>query len=187
MIRRIILLLTIAAIGWYAVTRLLRPKEVPIGDELEPWPDEQQEGFAERVTEKASGAVAVTRRAAQAPVARIRSIIGEHGPDTPEAEAGADATADVERQAADGSSAATATSSQPGTVAVSQDGGDGQTADSTGTQTGTVKGNINRDGEKIYHLPGDPAYERTKPERMFASAEEAEAAGYRRAGHRNNG
>ncbi|MGD9893011.1 MAG: MBL fold metallo-hydrolase, partial [Dehalococcoidia bacterium] len=50
---------------------------------------------------------------------------------------------------------------------------------------GTVKGNINRDGEKIYHLPGDPAYERTHAERMFASAAAAEAAGYRRAGQRH--
>jgi hypothetical protein len=46
-----------------------------------------------------------------------------------------------------------------------------------------VKGNI-RDrnpnkGEKIYHLPGDNGYAQTKPERCFADAAEAEAAGYR--------
>jgi hypothetical protein len=49
---------------------------------------------------------------------------------------------------------------------------------------GLIKGNINRDGEKIYHLPGDPAYERTKAEQMFATIDEAEAAGFRRAGRR---
>ena len=48
---------------------------------------------------------------------------------------------------------------------------------------GEVKGNIRPDGEKIYHLPGDPAYARTIAEQTFASAEEAEAAGFRRAGH----
>jgi hypothetical protein len=46
-----------------------------------------------------------------------------------------------------------------------------------------VKGNVRHDGEKIYHLPGDPAYERTNAEQTFATAEEAEAAGFRRAGH----
>jgi hypothetical protein len=46
-----------------------------------------------------------------------------------------------------------------------------------------IKGNI-RDrnpnkGEKIYHLPGDNGYAQTKPERCFADAAEAEAAGFR--------
>jgi micrococcal nuclease len=45
-----------------------------------------------------------------------------------------------------------------------------------------VRGNIRAGGEKIYHLPGDPAYDRVHPEETFASPEEAEAAGYRRAG-----
>jgi len=43
-----------------------------------------------------------------------------------------------------------------------------------------VKGNINGKGDKIYHRPGDPQYERTKPELLFCSAEEAEAAGFRK-------
>lgn len=43
-----------------------------------------------------------------------------------------------------------------------------------------VKGNITRDGQKIYHLPkGDPYYQATHPERCFASARQARAAGYR--------
>ena len=46
----------------------------------------------------------------------------------------------------------------------------------------TIKGNVRSDGDKIYHMPGDPAYERTNAEEFFASAEEAEAAGFRRAG-----
>lgn len=49
-----------------------------------------------------------------------------------------------------------------------------------------IKGNINRAGEKIYHLPGGRWYDRTrisKPagERMFCSEEEAVKAGWRRA------
>lgn len=42
-----------------------------------------------------------------------------------------------------------------------------------------VKGNINARGEKIYHLPGDPNYVRTKAEECFPDAASAEAAGYR--------
>ncbi|TCI57916.1 thermonuclease [Exiguobacterium sp. SH5S13] len=44
-----------------------------------------------------------------------------------------------------------------------------------------IKGNINRDGEKIYHVPGGASYERTNPEEMFCTEGEAEAAGFRRA------
>ncbi|MFN4213182.1 MULTISPECIES: thermonuclease family protein [Exiguobacterium] len=48
-------------------------------------------------------------------------------------------------------------------------------------QTCDIKGNINRDGEKIYHVPGGASYERTIAEEMFCSEREAEAAGFRRA------
>ena len=39
-----------------------------------------------------------------------------------------------------------------------------------------VKGNL---PSAIYHLPGGPSYEATDPERCFATAEEAELAGFR--------
>jgi endonuclease YncB( thermonuclease family) len=47
-----------------------------------------------------------------------------------------------------------------------------------------IKGNINRDGEKIYHLPASPAYARTHintraGERYFCTEAEARAAGWR--------
>lgn len=42
-----------------------------------------------------------------------------------------------------------------------------------------IKGNINRDGERIYHAPDSPSYGGVIPERCFASAAEAEAAGFR--------
>ncbi|TRY27962.1 nuclease [Brevibacillus sp. LEMMJ03] len=42
-----------------------------------------------------------------------------------------------------------------------------------------IKGNINAKGEKIYHVPGSPNYERTKAEVWFATEEEAKAAGFR--------
>lgn len=45
-----------------------------------------------------------------------------------------------------------------------------------------IKGNINRNGERIYHLPNDPYYSRTNPEAMFCSEDEARAAGFRHAG-----
>ncbi len=50
-----------------------------------------------------------------------------------------------------------------------------------------IKGNINRKGERIYHLPGDKWYDQTKidptkGERWFCSEAEAQAAEWRRAG-----
>lgn len=53
----------------------------------------------------------------------------------------------------------------------------------------TIKGNISRKGEKIYHLAGSRDYERTQiteasGERMFCSEEEAKAAGWRPANSR---
>lgn len=49
-----------------------------------------------------------------------------------------------------------------------------------------IKGNINRRGEHIYHVPGDKYYERTiitasRGERWFCTESEAQAAGWRRA------
>lgn len=47
-----------------------------------------------------------------------------------------------------------------------------------------IKGNINRKGDQIYHLPGSRDYEKTvidagSGERMFCSEDEAKAAGWR--------
>jgi hypothetical protein len=47
-----------------------------------------------------------------------------------------------------------------------------------------IKGNINREGEKIYHTPWSPWYDRTvidesKGQRWFCDEAEAEAAGWR--------
>ena len=46
-----------------------------------------------------------------------------------------------------------------------------------------IKGNVNSDGEYIYHCPNSPSYSRTKVnlsegDRWFCSPEEAEAAGF---------
>jgi hypothetical protein len=48
-----------------------------------------------------------------------------------------------------------------------------------------IKGNINLEGEKIYHVPSGEYYEKTviepeKGERWFCSEEDAAAAGWRR-------
>lgn len=47
-----------------------------------------------------------------------------------------------------------------------------------------IKGNINRAGQKIYHVPGSPSYDQTQineaaGERWFCSEREAVAAGWR--------
>ena len=44
-----------------------------------------------------------------------------------------------------------------------------------------IKGNRNRKGQWIYHVPGMPYYDRTRPEELFCTEAEAQAAGYRRA------
>ena len=49
-----------------------------------------------------------------------------------------------------------------------------------------IKGNINSEGEKIYHVPGGRSYEKTKispgrGERMFCSEAQAREAGWRAA------
>jgi endonuclease YncB( thermonuclease family) len=43
-----------------------------------------------------------------------------------------------------------------------------------------IKGNHSRRGDWIYHLPGMPYYNETRPEAMFCTEAEAQAAGYRR-------
>lgn len=45
--------------------------------------------------------------------------------------------------------------------------------------TRPIKGNIKPNGEKIYHLPGQPDYDSVKPETTFATEAEARAAGFR--------
>lgn len=45
----------------------------------------------------------------------------------------------------------------------------------------TIKGNINRKGERIYHVPGGASYNKTIPEEWFFTEDEARAAGFRRA------
>lgn len=44
-----------------------------------------------------------------------------------------------------------------------------------------IKGNRNRRGQWIYHVPGMPYYGPTRAEEMFCSEEQAQAAGYLRA------
>jgi endonuclease YncB( thermonuclease family) len=44
-----------------------------------------------------------------------------------------------------------------------------------------IKGNRNRKGQWIYHMPGMPYYDQTRPEEIFCTEAEARAAGYRRA------
>ena len=44
-----------------------------------------------------------------------------------------------------------------------------------------IKGNRSRRGEWIYHMPGMPYYDQTRPEEIFCTEAEAQVAGYRRA------
>ncbi|MFC4353653.1 thermonuclease family protein [Chryseomicrobium palamuruense] len=46
----------------------------------------------------------------------------------------------------------------------------------------TIKGNINRQGEKIYHVPEGRYYSQTNPEEWFCSERQARDAGFRKSG-----
>jgi len=139
MIRRMIILVSLGAAGWFLYTRLLRPKPAYVDDWEDFAADDEERGdIADRASDTTADATAAAQGGADASVNRIRALVGDHD-EAPTAVAASDRA---------------------------------------------IKGNVNRDGEKIYHMPGDPAYERTKAEQMFATAEEAEAAGFRRAGNR---
>lgn len=57
----------------------------------------------------------------------------------------------------------------------------GRSNDWANRATCVIKGNQNRRGQFIYHVPGMPYYDRTRPEQLFCTEAEARAAGYRRA------
>lgn len=44
-----------------------------------------------------------------------------------------------------------------------------------------IKGNRDRRGQWIYHVPAMPYYDQTRAEDIFCNEAEAQAAGYRRA------
>jgi endonuclease YncB( thermonuclease family) len=46
----------------------------------------------------------------------------------------------------------------------------------------SIKGNVNKQGERSYYLPSDPAYSRIRAENWFCSIAEADKAGFRRGG-----
>lgn len=50
----------------------------------------------------------------------------------------------------------------------------------TSSDHGSIKGNINSKGEKIYHVPGGAFYDKTDAEEWFNTEAEAQAAGYRK-------
>jgi endonuclease YncB( thermonuclease family) len=45
-----------------------------------------------------------------------------------------------------------------------------------------IKGNVRKDGTRIYHMPSDASYQKVKPENWFCDEDEAKRAGFRRAG-----
>ena len=45
-----------------------------------------------------------------------------------------------------------------------------------------IKGNINRENKKIYHLPTGKYYEQTKPEKWFCTEQQAREAGFKKSG-----
>ena len=73
----------------------------------------------------------------------------------------------------------------PTEFCASQGGADTATEAQQGSGRCAIKGNISRDGARIYHVPGGRYYERTrinrsKGERWFCSEAQARAAGWRR-------
>jgi len=92
------------------------------------------------------------------------------------------ATIEATRDAAEAArDAASRTVAQARETVARATNGVAEAADRAQTAQRPVKGNINARGEKIYHLPGQSSYERTDSETTFATEEEAQQAGFRRA------
>jgi endonuclease YncB( thermonuclease family) len=77
---------------------------------------------------------------------------------------------------------------QPTTPSRSGAGRSGSRAKSSPNQSAdrsngncNIKGNRNRKGQWIYHVPGMPYYDQTRAEDIFCTEAQAQAAGYRRA------
>lgn len=47
-----------------------------------------------------------------------------------------------------------------------------------------IKGNINRENKKIYHIPTGKYYDQTKPEKWFCSEQQALDAGFKKSGNK---
>ncbi|MDN3450254.1 thermonuclease family protein [Planococcus sp. APC 3906] len=58
----------------------------------------------------------------------------------------------------------------------------GGTTPPAATNDCRIKGNINRSGKKIYHMPGEGSYEQTNPEEWFCTEQEAQQAGFQSTG-----
>lgn len=84
---------------------------------------------------------------------------------------------EVERQARANNKGLWGPSGSSGTNGSSEKPGG---AFSAGCAQPKIKGNINADKEKIYHVPGGRYYEQTNPEALFCTEDEAKAAGYRK-------
>jgi hypothetical protein len=185
MIRRAIILVSLAGAGWFVYARFIRRRPPAVDDAAGRWPDDQRGNVVDRVGGTASGAATAAVRVAQAPVEMVRSLVGGQQGETPEGER-RDVT---EGSAAIGSPPAgsdadreSVTSAAPSSDQSAQRLQDRGQALPSAEPGRTIKGNVRPDGEKIYHLPSDPAYARTNAEQWFASVDEAEAAGFRRAG-----
>lgn len=89
--------------------------------------------------------------------------------------AGAFQRPDEYRHAAQASSTGSTGGGRPGRAESARDWGARAQANCN------IKGNRNRKGQWIYHLPGMPYYDQTRPEEIFCTEAEAQAAGYRRA------
>ena len=75
-------------------------------------------------------------------------------------------------------------SARPGRFSHPRRGSASNQEKSTAPANCEIKGNISRSGERIFHKPGEPFYDRVKidqnaGERWFCSEEEAVAAGWR--------
>ncbi|PDY32284.1 hypothetical protein COO17_31135 [Bacillus wiedmannii] len=66
-----------------------------------------------------------------------------------------------------------------GSCAKNSDNDKSDKAATTIKQEETKKSEESKEGEKIYHMPGQQFYDKTKAEEMFCSEADAKSAGYR--------
>ncbi len=150
MIRRLLILAGLLAVGLYTYRRLvLRRALAPAAEPPTAEETPRERGVSRPVVRVLAEAAEVARRAAER--AREALPLGR--------ERGEDESGEQAQPGAGAPRGAQAAATEPAPL---------------------IKGSV-RDGERVYLLPGDPGYETTPADHWFASPEEAEAAGFRRA------
>jgi hypothetical protein len=174
MFKRMLLISALAAIAWRFLKRrrhhdegVGNPAKLP--PSIGPPPEDMAAGYAPSAAEHNAPAVEDRYRPAAQPAGFTGSPV--RTPDTGPYQPPAVAPAQPD----------TGDETAPPAGRASEANGGSAAAAAGGLPARPIKGN-EHGGKRLYHLPDDEGYDQVIEERRFATPEEAEAAGYRRAG-----